>query len=80
MDGEFHTQLCAELERGEENSSLHQHTNLLHGSFLLRLLQVCQAFEALEAPYFCREAVLKNPRRRHTNDKAALVPEEFIAK
>ncbi len=34
MDGEFCTQMCVELERGQENSSLpnHQHTNLLHGS------------------------------------------------
>ncbi len=34
-------------------------------------------FEALEAPYFCRETVLKFPDCRYTDNKPTLVPEEF---
>jgi hypothetical protein len=37
-------------------------------------------FEALEAPYFCRETVLEYPRCRHTNNKSVFVTEDFVAK
>jgi hypothetical protein len=37
-------------------------------------------FEALEAPYYRRETVLQYPGRYPaTDDKPALVPEEFVA-
>jgi hypothetical protein len=36
-------------------------------------------FKVLEAPYFCRETVLQFPGCRYTDDKPALVPEDFVA-
>jgi len=36
-------------------------------------------FEALEAPYYCKETVLQYPDRNLMNDEPAFAPEEFVA-
>ena len=35
-------------------------------------------FEALEAPYYCKETVLQYPGRHLMDDEPAFVPEEFV--
>jgi hypothetical protein len=35
-------------------------------------------FEALKAPYFCRETVFQYPGHRRTVNEPAFVPEEFV--
>ncbi len=83
MDGEFHTQECLELENGSTKIvSFDPTTNMLIFCMAPSSCTYCTfatTLKALEAPYFCMETVLKYPGHRHMNNKAALVPEEFIS-
>jgi hypothetical protein len=85
MDGKFHTLVSVVLGKGkEENSSFQPTTNaLIFFTIAPSSHAYCAfttTFEDLEAPYFCRETVLQYPGCRNMNNKALLLPEEFVPK